>query len=374
MQVYLGLTTFLNSTVYMVADAVATGIVEANNSKHSPLSGVTVSAVARDQSQICSPSGSTSSSGKFTIALCPLPSTITFTPPYGYLSTFRYANATPGEQVNLGIIYLETEPPVKVTLYNAVTHAPIPTNVCNAFQPIQCNAIKVCSSATNVCLNQGPALGSATVTALAPEGFDYINAEATNYITNDVPIGWVNHSMTAPPIYLMPLGVIGLSVQVTHNSTPYKWATGLWTASACSMNGYTAGAATINPATYTVNVTSTQCMGACGTINPAFQQLGGFPLRNDVNIAPDTTGVCGPVPMWPIPGDLPVWANESYANVTSNAQTNMYLNLTPGNYVYGNATIQPGNKPAAGGITALGTSQDNPTLQSYGYNNILDPW
>ncbi|HXQ49247.1 MAG TPA: hypothetical protein VN842_05695, partial [Thermoplasmata archaeon] len=376
-QVYQGTTTYLPTTIFMVQDAVLTGTVVGNSSKHSDLSGVTVSAVARDQSQICNPSGSTGSSGAFTIALCPLPSIVTFTPPYGYLSTFRFENATPGEHLNIGKVYLENEPPVTVTLYNSVTRATIPDGTCQPYYVTQCNAIKVCSSATTVCLNQGPALGTPKVQALAPKGYDFVEAFATGFLVNSVPIGWVNASVANVNIYMVPVGTIGLWVTVTHNTSswPSNWGTGLWTASACSMNGFYTAAAVPNPSTYTVNVTDTTCMGSCGGISASFQGIGGFPLRDDVNIAPDTTGVCGGgIPMWPIPGDLPVWGNETYVNVTPLAETNAYLNLTPGNYLYGNATVQPGAIAPKGGFTALGTSQDDPTLQSYGYNSLLSPW
>ena len=140
------------------------------------------------------------------------------------------------------------------------------------------------------------------------------------------------------------------------------------------MNGYTAGAASVSTTSGTVNVTTTSCAGTCGPANGAFKAMAGFPLRNDVNIAPDTIGVCGPTPQWPIPGELPVWGNETYLNVTPDATTSAYLNLTPGSYVYGNVTVQPGGGAATGGITALATSQDDPSLAAYGYNSILSPW
>ena len=377
--VYLGTTTYLNATVYMIQDAIATGTVEANNSKHTPIAGVQVSAVARDQSQICNPSASTSSNGKFTIALCPLPSSITFTPPYGYLSTFRYANATPGQHIDLGIIYLETEPAVKVTLYNAVTRTAIPAQTCFPFSFVQCNSIKVCSSATNVCLNQGPTVGSATVQALGPKGFDYIVAEATGYVTNSVPIGWVNQSMTAPPIYMVPIGAIGLWVSVTQNATTPRWGTGMWIATACTMNGVLGSQAILNPATFTVNMSTVQCMGGCSPISKSFVAISALPLRNDINVAPDTTGACTGIPTWPTPGSLPVWPNETYANVTPDTQTNVFVNLTPGNYVYGTVGVGPLSLPPGGGFTTLGTSQDNPTLTAYGYVNTgmsstSSPW
>jgi Carboxypeptidase regulatory-like domain len=375
-QIYTGTTTYLPATIYMVKDAILTGTVEGNNSRHSTLSGVTVSAVARDQSQICDPTGSTSSNGKFTVALCPLPSIITFTPPYGYLSTFRYENATPGANLDIGTVYLEDEPAVTATLYNSVTRAEIPTGTCEPLDYVQCNAIKVCSSATNVCLNQGPTLGSARVQALAPIGYDYIDALSEGFLENTIPIGWINATSQDFSIYMVPMGTVDLSVSVTHNSTslPSQWHTGMWYSSVCSMNGFYEGTPTYNPSTYTVNMSHSQCGGVCGTIGTQFTPMAGFPLRDDVNVAPDTLGICGTSPQWPIPGDLPVWSNETYVNVTPYATTSSYINLTPGNYVYGNVTVQPGSVVPAGGITALATSQDNPTLQAYGYNSLLSPW
>ncbi len=370
-QVYSGLTTYLASIVYMVQDAIASGTVEANNSKHTPLPGVFVSAVARDQSQICTPSAATLSDGKFRIGLCPLPSTISFSPPFGTLSTFRYANATPGQHVDLGVIYLETEPVIKVTLYDAVTRQAIPAAV---------SAITVCSAATNVCLIQGPTVGSSTVQGHGPRGYDYVLADSIGYLRNRVPIGWVNVSETIPPIYMVPLGGIGLSVSVTQNGTAPKWGNGWWVGTACSMNGFETSRAVPNLVTGGVNLTSSPCVGlGCLPPGPGFVAGPGFPLRNDIRIAPDWNGLCLGFPTWPLPGLLPAWGNETYLNVTPDEQTNAYLNLTPGNYIYGLAFVQPGNQPPAGGFRATGTSQDNPNLQSFSYTNTgvaasSDPW
>src|SRR5215472_19358729 len=123
-----------------------------------------------------------------------------------------------------------------------------------------------------------------------------------------VPEGYLNVSTNVGSIYMIPIGGVSLQVEITHNSTPLpSWGLGLWIATVCSLNGLTAGIPTINPATYTVNVTTTSCLGGCGGISPGFTNLPAIPLRNYVTVAPDTIGACGPVPMWPIPGDFPVW-------------------------------------------------------------------
>ncbi|HEY6238097.1 MAG TPA: hypothetical protein VIZ68_02795, partial [Thermoplasmata archaeon] len=130
-------TTYLSYTVYMVQEATAIGTVESNATVHKALAGVTVRSQSRDLSLIGNPSATTSSSGSFKIGVPPSPASIAFSPPYGYLSTFIYVNVTPGETINLGVIYLAPDPSVKATLYDAVTGQKVASGGC----PFQCHAI-----------------------------------------------------------------------------------------------------------------------------------------------------------------------------------------------------------------------------------------
>lgn len=375
-----GITTALNYTVYLVADAVAVGTVEANNSKHGPISGVTVKGISRDLQLIGNPSSTTNGNGYFKIAVPPVPSQVSFAPPYGYLPTFLDVNSTPSEILNLGVIYLDKEPLVTATLYDSVTGGLVPTANCDPFNPADCHSLTVCSSITNACLNQGPTTNSATISALGPLGYDWVKVLAVGYLENDVPIGLVTTpTFNVGKVYMVPMAAVAVRVSVTHNATSLPFGTGLWYSSSCSMNGYSTGGVVPNPSTFTINMTAGKCAGGgCSPAAGGVVNLPTFPLRNDINIYPDTTAVCNIVPTWPIPGLLPVWGNETYVNSTpdmiTNATAPLWLNLTPGTYVYGNVTVFPTVLSPTGGFTVQGVSTDNPTMPAYSYSTATSPW
>ncbi len=377
-----GVTTAIAYTIYMVQESTVIGTVEANTSKHAPIAGVEVKVISRDLNLVGNPTTVTGSNGYFKIGAPPVPSQVQFSPPYGYLPTYADINSTPGEIVNLGVIYLDKEPLVTATLYDAVTGGLLPTGNCAPYDTSHCHSLVVCSSLTNACLNQGPSTGGDTVQALGPFGYDFVKASAVGYIDNDVPIGFVNtSSVNVGKIYMVPLGGFEQVTWLTTNSTTSKLPSGLWYDQVCSMNGYTAGFGVVNPATYTVNMSSNRCMSE-GCVGPSkgYLTLTGFPLRNDVNVYPDTVAQCAPSPTWPIPGDLPVWGNETYVNTTPDMVTPVsYLNLTPGNYVYGNVTDSVTHLEPTGGFTVQGQSTQNPTIPSYSYiggtsRSTSSPW
>lgn len=374
---YAGITTALNYTVYLVAESRVSGTVEANTSKHSGIAGVQVKCLSRDLQLLGNPTATTGSNGYFTVACPPVPSQISFSPPYGYLPTYLDLNSTPGQVIDVGVIYLDKEAVVSATLYDAVTGNPLPTGGCSAFDTSHCHALTVCSSLTNSCLNQGVSVGTDTVTALGPLGYDYLKVEAVGYLENEVPIGLVNTSTdNAGKVYMVPLGSFAQSTSVTANTTTLPFTTGLWYDTVCSMNGLYAGTVVVNPATFTVNMSSARCVSAgCAPARGATVTLPAFPLRNDIVLQPDTTATCGITPTWPIPGMLPVWGNETYVNATPDMTTpGVYLNLTPGDYVYGNVTDSATHLAPTGGFSVLGLSQDNPTLTSYAYSSTTSPW
>ncbi len=372
-EVYQGLTTSVG-VVYMVPEAVLTGTVEANTSAHPKLPGVLVTAVSRDNSLVGIPTGASNSQGAFTAGLPPVPSIVSFSPPFGYEATFLYENASPSARINVGVVYIQKDPVIQLHFYNAVTRSPI-TGSCTAFGATQCNAITVCSAITpSNCGEQGEATGSSTATAVGPAGYDFVKAWATGYVTDSVYIGYVAYNtgtVNAGNIYLTPLGGVQVTSSLTHNistSIP-RWGEGLVVASVCSMNGlYTAGVQ-VNPATYTVNVTETQCTGGCGNVGGAFT-IGALPLRQDIKVTPDTQGNCGGPPTWPMPGDLPAYGNESWVNVTPNELTIAPINMSVGDYVAGNVTVSSGTIP--NDFTVTPVSIDNPSYASYAYSESQD--
>ena len=379
-------TTVYVGIVYLVAEAIGTGYVYSNITNTPALSGVAVSAISRDQQVHGNPAGTTSSSGYFKIGIPPLPSQITFQPPPGYLGTFLYANATPGQVVNLGKIYLQKLVPVKATLYDITTGNPVPTTSgCNPYDP-QCRAISVCSAVTNICASQGDSVMTPQVEAVAAAGPSFIKALATGFEATSAPIGTIpwnpaGGSYNAGKIYMVPLGVVDIATAVTHNSTslPARWPTGQYTATITSMNGLLGSGVTVNPATYTVNMTQLASMQGCGYAG-ALTGFYAVALRNEVTITPDTTGYCGGgIPMWPIPGrpgqspDLPVWGNNTEVNVTPNEVTRTYLNFTPGTYLQGsvyitNSSLSPKD------FSVIAISKESTSMASYSYTQGTSPW
>ena len=74
--------------------------------------------------------------------------------------------------------------------------------------------------------------------------------------------------------------------------------------------------------------------------------------------------------MWPIPTDLPVWGNETAANVTPYETTDIgYLNLTPGSYVYGNVTMTGTLSAPRGGFAVQIQSRISPALATYPFQS-----
>ena len=364
-------------TIYMVPEGWVVGTVEANISTHKAISGVTVTAVSRDNSLTGIPTGFSTSSGYFRASAPPVPSIVSFSPPYGYLPTFLFINLTPGQVVNLGVVYLQKEPVVMAKLYDAVTKSPIPNGQCNAFTQSQCNALTVCSAVTNSCLKQGPDSATATAYTVGPAGYDYVQVSATGYVVNSAAIGFVPYSSSvynAGNIYMTPLGGVAISSSITRNlsTTLPTWGTGLWTAQICSMNGLYTGAAVPNLVTNTVNNTETQCTGGCGPVN-SFIAFGALPLRNDIKLKPDTTGACAPTPQWPIPGLNPVYGNETWVNATPDELTSTYLNMSIGDYLFGNVSItgEPlANAPSDFTVTTI--PLDDPALDAYSFTKATD--
>jgi hypothetical protein len=372
-QVFQGLTTSVG-TVYMVPEAVVTGTVEANTSEHPKLPGVLVSAVSRDNSLVGTPTGASNSVGSFEAGLPPVPSIVSFSPPYGYQATFLFENASPGEHVNLGIVYIQKDPVIQLHFYNAVSRSAI-TGQCSAFGATQCNAITVCSAVTpSNCGQQGEATGSSTVIAVGPAGNDFVKAWATGYVTDTLFIGSVDYNVgtfNAGNVYLTPVGAVAITSDITKNASTHlpNWQQGMVYASSCSMSGLMTAGIQVNLATYTVNVTESGCTGGCGVPAATFE-ISSLPLRNDIKLVPDTTGNCAPFPTWPIPNFLPVWGNETWYNATPDEVTSIFLNISVGNYVAGNVSVTQGTVPNDFTVTPI--SIDNPNYATYPYSELAD--
>ncbi len=338
-------TTVSLGTVYLLASGVVTGTVEGDVSGDPTISGVTVQCESRDYSVSGSPSVTTGSGGTFKVAIPPgVAGRCDFTSPgNSWQNNFTFLTVYSGQSVDLGTVFLEPNSLVEAKFYDAVTGDPIDGGYDTP------DSLTVCSSVTTTCGTQGPptTYGN-TVEALGSPGYDYVQAVAYGYLENNSPIGYVpgtspGHPFCVPDnckIYLMPLG--GVEVTVDLSGTPsVTYGTGGWQAQICGMDGYFLGLSKYNPVTGTYNTTTSDCITTgCWGVG-ATVELPAFPLRNDIQVAPNTqAGICSPAPTWPIPGDLPAWGNETAANVTPEGLTDVgYLNLTPGSYIEGSTYV-----------------------------------
>ncbi|HEV8049146.1 MAG TPA: hypothetical protein VGP88_00965, partial [Thermoplasmata archaeon] len=348
-------------TIYIIESAIGVGFIKADVPKtYSPIAGVVITDATINSVTLLSPPGSSLNNGSFRVAIADSPSIITFTPPYGlYLANTTWANGTPGQVVHLGTIYLERMAEVKVNLTDAVTGGPL--------QAGQAGSLQVCSLA-NGCgqslqgdlasTRNGPG-GLTVFTAAAVPGASYAVIEVTGYAYANVVIGnvppyaghpwWITGPMHS--INLTPDGGVHLSVGMSGNdyySTTHAPAhTGLWTVSSCTYDGYS-----FNSVTPTSNTTTSTCATAgCQSIGTNINMIAA-PLRNEITIEPDTTGICGNGnPQWPVPGytafgdqpDIPVWQNQTWVNVTPDLLSTVdsgWMNFTAGTYVHGNVTVQ----------------------------------
>ena len=360
-------------TIYLIQDAVVTGVVRGNTPKHEAIYGVIVTASSRDLLVTGTPTGTSLVDGSFTVAVPPLPSRIDFSAPPGYFSNFTYLNATPGANINIGTIYLDRQVLVRAELYDEVTKGAVPG--------FTIASLTVCSALISNCVTQGQ-VGSSVVEAFGPVGPDIVHAQATGYVESVHAIGYVprlapGKVFDVGKIYLLPLGGFAINVGVTMNrshSNSLPYTTGWYDVSVSGLDGYELVGVKINPVTGGMNTTISTA-GFAGCAPEPQSGLGGFvafpaaPLRSEVTVYPDTTPLCNPFagPQWPIPGDLPVWNNNTIVNVTPYLTTNGgYLNLTPGTYMEGNITIL-GTGKGPTDYQVVATSASVPGIPSYAY-------
>ncbi|MGI0131617.1 MAG: MSCRAMM family protein [Thermoplasmata archaeon] len=403
-----GVTTYAG-TIFVIHDAIASGKVEANDVSHETISGVTIQAETRDLQVTVTPGTTTTNGGAFTIALPPVPSQISFSPSSpAYQSNTSWTNATPWENVSLGVIYLERNTVVSIQIFDAITGSSITTGA----------AMSVCSSLTNTCGQQGNFVTNAGLSAFGPPGPDYVQVIAPGYtagpayVVDSHAIGFVprenrGQTFNAGRVSLLPEGQMALNVSLGASSQVASvwhsngWSTsnsrvpggimnGYYVVQAASLDGYSMPGIVMNywggiNATSTSGTATIGCAsaGASFGINVGVPLL---PLRSQVTIYPDTTGQCVPGgPTWPIPGPHPpAWGNSTVVNITPRMLTGspafgIPLNMTAGTYLAGNVSITG----VVGGIASYsvsGSSQEDPALTTFSYvfagssSPLTTPW
>ncbi|MCI4364974.1 MAG: carboxypeptidase regulatory-like domain-containing protein [Thermoplasmata archaeon] len=366
-------------TVYLLQDGTVSGRVLADIAGTPAITGVLAQGESRDYSIVSNPGVTTNTTGGFDVPIPPgVAGRIDFTAPgQGFQNNFTFISVPAGGHADLGKIYLEPNSLVEAKLYDAVTGLPIN----GAFQTP--NSLTVCSSVTGSCGTQGPPGSSGNIVqAEGPPGYDFVDAQAVGYLQNQSPIGYVPGTSPGNPfcvpnsckIFLVPMGAVEVKVDVSGSPSP-AFGLGLWVLQDCGMDGYEVGIPKFNPVTFTYNNTVTDCLDG-GCLGPGGTTIAAaFPLRNDIQVFPDTTGLCGFGPQWPIPGDLPVWGNETAANATPDEMTVVpySVDLTPGSYIGGNVYVAGTSAAPAGGFAVQVQSRISPTLSTYPFNSGTSP-
>jgi Carboxypeptidase regulatory-like domain len=350
-------------------DGVVIGTVEGDVNGTPGLGAVQVTGEARDFSLVALPGVVTAGDGAFRVPVPPdVAGRIDFVPAgVGYQNNFTWVTVAPGQTINIGTVFLEPNSLVKARFYDSVTGAAIDT----------VESLTVCSSVSGTCGLQGtvPEDGGNTVEAVGAPGYDFIEAEAAGYVENESPIGYVpgtapGHPWCVPDdckVYLTFIGAVEVTTDVSGTPSP-KYGLGLYVSDVCNLDGFELAVPKLNPVTGTFNTTLTDCVTNCGSPGgPLITDA--LPMRNDIRVFPDTTAICnGIFPEWPIPSDLPVWANETAANVTPYEITQVgYLNLTPGSYIEGNIYTTGTDQGPTGGFSVEISSVISNTPATYGY-------
>ena len=345
-------------TIELVEDGFVSGVVRGDDPAHEPVPAINVTAISRDGSIVASPSAHTDGAGAFTVAVPPFPSEITFSPIFTYApyeTNATFVNVSSGQSIDIGTVYLEKMTNVYVTVVDAESHQAI------VGLP---EAITVCSRATGYCPNQGTTVGDDPA-AQAPVGPDIVSVYVSGYVENQTTAIIPVSRPGATPVNLGTVDVVpsggvqlwvnitGLPVQKGQNDPTSVWPLGQYSiVSNCNLDGLYLSS--FNG----FNVSSSLCALYCvppdlqGTILVA-------PLRNYMTVEPDESGCIIPgYPTWPIPGDMPVFDNYGWVNVTPDEITNYGgLDLLAGTYIEGEVT------PAyMTGWTVSACSMDEPNL------------
>ena len=352
-------------TISLVADGIVTGVVRGDDPTHEPVAGVQITSESRDGSLVGSPVTHTNAEGKFSVAVPPVPSEIQFsplTPDTPYEPNVTVVNVSSGGSLDIGTIFLERSSLISVNVNDSVFGGAVQVDT----------AVQVCSRVTGYCPAQSTLFPNGSeVQAFAPVGPDTIEILANGYVTSTSVLGIVpSRPAAAQPAFMgnfsvVPIGAFSVWANITGVPAPYGtspptsvWPVGQYSiVTACTLDGL-AYAFPVPPN----NMTSGPCTSEC--VPPGTEAVvPGIPLRNYVTIVPDETGCLFPGdPTWPIPGDLPVFKNWGWVNITPAEITNMGdLPLLPGTYVEGQVL------PASSvGWTVEACSMDEPNICGYG--------
>jgi Carboxypeptidase regulatory-like domain len=393
-----GSTVFIGTT-YLVPTAKVTGFVYVDYPTPVPLAGVVVTATTLNGTG-GEPVGVSETNGEFVAALPPAPSKIQFIPPYvngstsitAYQGNFTWANATPGQTVDLGVVFLEPYQEYSGKVFDAVTKKLLEYG-------LNTESLQVCNSVSGQCGGQGAISTSGTVTALGPTGNLYAIVEDNGYLVDTQSLGYYglepqNHIDNLGNFYLMPPATLKLTVGLEYNRSSTqdrgnvstvagKFGTGKYWARVCGLDGYQY-AVTVTTVVYlyytSENNSQLNCMRG-GCVSPGQTvTLPAFPLYDAVTIFPDSQSTAFPCAppfvTWPIPGDLPVEPTIAWGNFTPDENTWINASLPVGSYVYGNVYVAGTKAPPPLGFTISANPTDYPTqavVDSW-TSDIGDPW
>jgi hypothetical protein len=390
--------TVNSGTTFLVPTAKVSGFVLADTSpRPTPLAGVVVSATTLNGTSV-SPLGITNAQGQFVAAMPPAPSRIQFTPPdlsgatgvTAYEGNFTWANATPGEDLSVGIVRLEPFQSYYAHVFDAVTRQLISGPGENA-------TIQVCDQVTGLCGGQGNASEVGVPTALGPTGNLYVSVEVVGYLTTTRSVGYFGRHLPGLPaflgnLYLMPpaTAVINASLEYDRSNASVRanltsilrmYPTGDWWAQVCSLDGFELAvthATVVYRHLIAYNNSAISCVeGGCVPLGQPIA-LPAFPLYDVVTIYPDapgTGGPCGLFPTWPLPGDLPVEPTRAWANFTPDAVTTVTGEFPVGTYLYGQVFTKNTLSPPKSGflVTVTPTTYPDPGVID-SYFSATSPW
>jgi hypothetical protein len=327
-------------TIYMVPDATVGGTLEANDSAHTPLSGVQITGQSRDGRIVATPSPAYSSpTGTFNVSVPPGQSEVQFQQKGIFQGNTIYVSLKPGQHLNVGVILETVGVVITVSPYSQLTHQKLPGSGTLFW------AIKACArNEPGDCFQQGPTVPQGSPTsAVAPAGADTITVYADAYIANTtqmyVPEAAPGTMVNLGRVYLLPNMPVTLTASLTWPSTVARaeamWPTGLLYVTTCSLNDYQFSSDILNQFGG-MNMTESTCnTGGCAPVGSPMT-VAAAPLRDFMTVRPDTSAVCGFTPTWPIPNYLPIYDNWTWVNVTEGYGLNIgHVDVTPGTYVQG---------------------------------------
>jgi hypothetical protein len=370
-------TTTNVGIIYLVHDGYVSGTIE--NLAHQPVADMNVSSGSVNGSEFAFPTLVTGSAGTFTnLPVLPVPSLVSWSSTFlfsRYQGNFTWVDVRPYQSVNLGILYVEAGILVHAELVSSTTHKGL-LDTAGGASGKACSTYLGCSYQQGQWVPQAGANTATVVTFDAVAGPNQVTFQADDYVENITQVTFPqippNQFYNMGTVYLVPEAAIEATVDLTWASQAAKayaeWDTNeggtrvMFVVSYTSIDGVDLGATIMRP-NGALNTTATNTNNACGYVGDTVI-LGVTPLRDAVNVHPDTGGVCnGMYPTWDTTYTLPVFDNNTYANTTPDEVTNIgYLNLTPGVFITGTVT---GN-PTAWGVQACTTDEVGAQLTTCG--------